>query len=161
MEQVLPHLLHLGDPGAILKEPHEVAPDDNDVLEPVADEGDDELDLLGPEARFEDHIGEPRLIDGVVSADGRTSAIEVQVLRPRIGPHELDHTFGDDETARLTGPSMFTNEAQWLALEGIELAIAREKGLVRETESYGDLLAWAEEASDELAADFPRRLSKN
>ncbi|MCZ6689792.1 MAG: MMPL family transporter [Planctomycetota bacterium] len=106
-------------------------------------------DFIGEDASFDDFLGEPRLIGGVVSADGRTSAIQVQVLRPRIGTEVLDATFGDDETAKRTGPSMFTNEAQWLALDGIELAIAREKGLVENAPGYDRLLAWVDAAEDE------------
>lgn len=82
--------------------------------------------LLGPEANFDDYIGEPRYLNAIVSEDGRTAALQVEVLRERLSPEVVDKTFGDDPTARAVGPAMHANETQWLALDGIHEALSRE-----------------------------------
>jgi hypothetical protein len=53
--------------------------------------------VLGPDAKFEDHLGDPRLVGNIVSADGRSAAIQVQVLRPVIGQDRLSAVFPDDD----------------------------------------------------------------
>lgn len=83
--------------------------------------------LLGADAKFEDYIGEPRLINGIVSPDGRTAAIQVLLLRPKIPDAELDKTFGDDERAKEVAPSMHVSETQWLALDNIKKVLDKEK----------------------------------
>lgn len=90
--------------------------------------GDDKIRaVVGPDVAFSDLIGEPRLIGNVISEDGRTTALQVQVLRPRVEDEALDPAFGDDENERLVGASMFANESQWAALAGIE-AVLEEVG---------------------------------
>lgn len=60
---------------------------------------------LGPQARFEDYQGEPRLLRGIVSEDGRATALQVQVLRPRVEAQTLDRVFGQGRSlARDVGP---------------------------------------------------------
>ncbi len=83
--------------------------------------------LLGADAKFEDYIGEPRLINGIVSPDGKTAAIMVQLLRPKIPDAELDKVFGDDERAKAVAPSMHVTETQWLALDNIKKVLDKEK----------------------------------
>lgn len=81
-------------------------------------------DIVGSDGALADHIGEPRLIGNVISEDGRTTALQVQVLRPRIDEDELIAAFGDDENAQIVGGAMHGNHAQWSALSGIETALA-------------------------------------
>lgn len=85
-------------------------------------------DHLGPDADFADHIGEPRLIDGVVSRDGRTTALQVQLIRTKLPPEKLASVFGDDPHERALGASIHSTEAQWSALDEIEAILATEKG---------------------------------
>ncbi|MFT4512767.1 MAG: putative RND superfamily exporter protein [Planctomycetota bacterium] len=80
--------------------------------------------LLGAGANFADHIGEPRLIGNVVSDNGRTTALQVQVLRPIIEKDKLVEAFGEDEKAQIVGGSMHGNHAQWEALTAVEKVIA-------------------------------------
>ena len=79
------------------------------------------------ENKFEDYIGEPRLMDSVVSADGRTTAILVQILRSRVPTDRLTATFGDNQMDKAVAPAILTNEIQWSALDAIEDIIAKEK----------------------------------
>lgn len=81
-------------------------------------------EVIGTDAPFSDYIGEPRLIGNVISDDGRTTALQVQVLRPRIDKEELVAAFGDDENAQIVGGSMHGNHSQWEALSAIEAIIA-------------------------------------
>ena len=82
---------------------------------------------LGTDANFADHIGEPRLIDSIISPDGRTTAIQVQVLRTRVPEERLDNVFGPETSVqRAVGPAIITNESQWSALEQVEQIAADE-----------------------------------
>lgn len=82
--------------------------------------------ILGPDARFEDHLPDSRFIDGIVSADGRTAALQVQILRQKLPKAELDRVFGDDSAARAIGPELHSIEAQSEALNAINAVLARE-----------------------------------
>ena len=82
---------------------------------------------LGAGAIFDDYIGEPRLIDSIISADGRTTALQVQVLRITVPEERLDAVFGPDALIqRAIGPATITNEAQWDALASIQELAAKE-----------------------------------
>lgn len=83
---------------------------------------------IGPDAKFEDEIGEPRLIGNIISEDGRTTALQVQVLRPRIEESELREAFGDDEKAWVVGGSMHGNHSQWEALKQIRRILDEHGG---------------------------------
>ncbi len=76
---------------------------------------------LGQDADFSDYIGEPRLIDSIISPDGRTTALQVQVLRTKIPKRRLRKVFGEGhEIEKAVGPAIITNESQWGALAAIE-----------------------------------------
>jgi predicted RND superfamily exporter protein len=83
-------------------------------------------DHLGGGANFDDYIGEPRLVPGVISEDGRTTAIQVQILRDKIDDEVLAATFPDDANGKAIAPSMHANESQWAALAGIEKAMGED-----------------------------------
>lgn len=85
-------------------------------------------EVIGADTAFADRIGEPRLIGNVISDDGRTTAFQVQVLRPRIDKDKLVSAFGDDENAQIVGGSMHGNHSQWEALSSIEAIIAEHGG---------------------------------
>ena len=89
--------------------------------------GEDEVRrVLGPDASFDDHMGEPRFINGIISEDGRTTALAVKILREKLPPEVIDETFGDNPTSRAVGPAMHANEMQWEALDGIQEALNQE-----------------------------------
>jgi predicted RND superfamily exporter protein len=81
---------------------------------------------LGPNANFDDHIGDPRLLNGLVSPDGRTAAMQVLLLRPKLTPTELDKAFGDDEAWRDAGPHIFQQESQAQALDQIQRILEKD-----------------------------------
>ncbi len=92
--------------------------------------GEDEVRrLLGPGARFSDHVGEPRLLGGVVSEGGRTTALQVQILRPSIPVEVLDETFGSDAYAKAVAPALHAAGAQWGAFAEIQKIAEEEGGL--------------------------------
>ena len=76
--------------------------------------------VVGEGANFADLIGEPRLIGNIISADGRTTAFQVQILRPRLGEDQLMAAFGNDEASRIVGKSMHANQSQWAAMGAME-----------------------------------------
>ena len=84
---------------------------------------------LGEGKKFEDYIGEPRLIDSIISSDGRTTALQVQVLRTKIPKQRLEKVFGNGDSARIetaVAPAILTNESQWSALAEVEKIVAKE-----------------------------------
>ncbi|NRA36263.1 MAG: MMPL family transporter [Polyangiaceae bacterium] len=84
--------------------------------------------IIGSDAKFSDYIGEPRLIDGIVSADGRTSAIQIMVLRPQATPEQLDQAFGKaDSEDKKIGPAIFTSVSQGEMVKALEVIIAADK----------------------------------
>jgi predicted RND superfamily exporter protein len=91
--------------------------------------GDDAVrGVIGKDAKYEDHIGEPRFIDGIVSADGRTAAISVQVLRQKPTAEQMDaHFDADDETGRAIGPLLHSIESQGVALKEIRRIVGEHE----------------------------------
>lgn len=83
---------------------------------------------VGANASYDDLIGEPRLVGSVISAGARTTAIQVQLLRPRIAPERLQATFGDDARTQVVGGSMHGNHAQWRALKEIRRILDEHGG---------------------------------
>ena len=81
--------------------------------------------LLGSKVNFAEHIGEPRLIGNVISDNGRTTALQVQLLRPILDKDKLVRAFGEDEQAHVVGGSMHGNHTQWGALAALEEVIAK------------------------------------
>ncbi len=78
-------------------------------------------------ASFDDYIGEPRFLNSIVSADGRTTAIQVQVLRQKLPEERLDAAFGPgDSSARQVGPVLHTIEAQTEAVHDLKRIVADE-----------------------------------
>jgi len=83
--------------------------------------------LIGQDARLSDYIGEPRLSGAVVSEDGRSAALLVQILRPRAPPERLVAAFGDDPAGGEVGPTIRVMEKQRDALDAIEAVLAAEE----------------------------------
>lgn len=90
--------------------------------------GEEKVRAVVGNADFADKIGEPRLIGNIISDNGRTTALQVQVLRPRIDEASLQSAFGDDEKARIVGGSMHGNHSQWEALDEIQRILDEHGG---------------------------------
>ena len=86
-------------------------------------------EVLGADADFSDFIGEPRLIRGVISEDGRTSAIQLQLLRPAVGVEKLDEVFPPQgaSTGRDSAPKLYKSTAQSKALALIDEILEEER----------------------------------
>jgi predicted RND superfamily exporter protein len=82
--------------------------------------------IVGQDARLSDYIGEPRLRGAVVSDDGRSAALLVQILRPRASPERMASAFGDDPAGGAVGPTIRVMEKQRDALDAIEAVLASE-----------------------------------
>ncbi len=104
--------------------------------------------VLGPGAKFDDHIGEPRLLGTIVSENGDTTAIQVQVLRPRLSEAQLEASFGDDERARQAGPTLHSVMVQRSSVRGLEHFLRVEKGLSITTPEFTTLVAEADALPD-------------
>ena len=86
--------------------------------------------MLGADADFADHIGEPRLIRGIVSEDGRATAIQIQILRPRLTDARLAEAFGEDASdGKAIAPAIHTSTMQGGALDAIDAILAQEAGV--------------------------------
>lgn len=97
--------------------------------------------VLGPEANFADHIGEPLLLGTILDESGTTTAMQVQVLRPRMDATEVADAF-DDETAARVGPNLSSIEQQRSVLRGIEHFLRIEQGRALPTPERAELAAW-------------------
>ncbi|MFK7739812.1 MAG: RND family transporter [Planctomycetota bacterium] len=84
--------------------------------------------ILGTERNFDDVIGEPRLIGNIVSANARVTALQVQILRPRVETAALREAFGEDPTAWTIGGAMHGNHSQWTALDAIDDILKKHGG---------------------------------
>jgi predicted RND superfamily exporter protein len=82
--------------------------------------------ILGQDAQLSDYIGEPRLRGAVVSDDGRSAALLVQILRPRASPERMAAAFADDPEGAEVGPTIRVMEKQRDALDAIEAVLAAE-----------------------------------
>ncbi|MEM7305289.1 MAG: MMPL family transporter [Planctomycetota bacterium] len=99
---------------------------------------------LGPDASFDDAIGEPLLLGTIVDDAGATTAIQVQVLRPRVEEELIAEAFAEDATARETGAAMYSIQVQRAALRGIQHHLRDELGLAVATPEFERLRAEVE-----------------
>ncbi len=110
-------------------------------------------DVLGPEANFADHIGEPSLVGTVVDETGTTTAIQVQILRRNARAADLEGA----------AAAAYSTSYQRAALRGIEHFLRQEAGLVVPSADRADLVHWMEGQEDpearrrmRLALEDPR-----
>lgn len=103
---------------------------------------------IGAEADLDDFIGEPRLQDTIVSADGRITVIQIQVLRPRVPAATLEEAFPDDPEVRAAAPAIFISDSQYAAVRGIRHVLGMEQGLVKPTPERAELQAWIDAQPD-------------
>jgi uncharacterized protein len=86
--------------------------------------------LLGEGARLEDFIGEPRLLRSVVSEDGRTTAIQIQILRPQVSDQQLAKVFGDEPShGKSAAPAIHTSATQSRVLDQVDEVLRAEPGV--------------------------------
>lgn len=97
--------------------------------------------VLGADANFADHIGEPLLLGTILSESATTTAIQVQILRPRVAPEVAEELFAD-EYSRRAGPGLSSIEQQRAAVRGIEHFLRLEKGLAIPTPELAQLQKW-------------------
>lgn len=100
--------------------------------------------VLGAGADYADHIGEPLLLGTIVDDAGSTTAIQVQVLRPRVDQEALTDVFGEDEERASIATTLYSVQAQRSALRGIEHVLRTERGLAVATPERAELEAWIE-----------------
>ena len=98
--------------------------------------------VLGPDANFGDFIGEPLLLGTILNESGTTTAIQVQVLRPRVDPERLERAFADDPDAKNTAAALYSVQYQRAAVRGIEHFLRMEHGLAIPTPEFDALEAW-------------------
>ena len=115
--------------------------------------------VLGENADFDDALGEPLLLGTIVSEDGTTAAIQVQVLRPRVDEAAIAETFADDPDKRAVAPSLYSIQAQRASLRGLQHVLRSEMGLAIPTPDYERLGDWIEslpagDERDALRADW-------
>ncbi len=93
--------------------------------------GDDKVRaLLGPNVDFDDYLGEPRLLRSVVSEDGRTTAIQIQILRPKVEESKLVEQFGAGASAgKDAAPAILTSVTQSHVLDQIDEVLRGEQGV--------------------------------
>lgn len=85
--------------------------------------------VLGPGESLDDHVGEPRFINGIVSADGRTAALQVQILRDRPSPERLERAFGSHVgSEQEVGAVLHSIESQAEAVDAIRQIVDQESG---------------------------------
>lgn len=74
-------------------------------------------EALGPGEQFADHAGEPRFVDSIISADGRTAAIQIQVIRQKPDEAALAAAFPTRSSGNPDiGSALHTIEAQGSAV---------------------------------------------
>jgi len=96
---------------------------------------------LGPDAVLEDHIGEPLLLGTILDETGMTTAIQVQVLRPRVDEQKLASVF-DSAEKRAVARAMYSVQAQRSSLLGVEHVLRQELGLAVPTPGLATLEEW-------------------
>jgi hypothetical protein len=98
--------------------------------------------VLGPEADFDNFIGEPLLLGTILDEDGSTTAIQIQVLRPRVDQEALTTAFGENAERSAVATTLYSVQAQRSSLRGIEHVLRVERGLALATPERTELEAW-------------------
>ena len=91
---------------------------------------------------FADLIGEPLLLGTIVDETGTTTALQVQVLRPRPAAGLLDAAFGDDDETKDAGRTLWSIQMQRSALRGIRHVLGLELGTTIPTDELAGLESW-------------------
>ena len=100
---------------------------------------------LGPDTDFADHLGEPLLLGTIIDGSGSTTALQIQVLRPRVDGRSLEAAFGTDTEGKIVAPDLFSVVSQRSAMRGIEHALREELGQVRLTPAHQELSDWIQD----------------
>lgn len=105
--------------------------------------------VIGADADFADHIGEPLLLGTILNDEGDTSVIQVQVLRPLVDEEKLVEAFDGDERAMRVAPTLYSVAQQRHSLVGLEHLLRREQGLAVPSEHYEELVAHVDSIEDQ------------
>jgi predicted RND superfamily exporter protein len=115
-------------------------------------------EIIGAEP-FENYIGEPLLLGAIVDPAAQTTAIQIQVLRPRPNAEQLEASFGDDVATGDVAKGLWTIQMQRTALRGIRHYLGLDLGTTIPTEDLAALTAYVEglpagEAREALATEL-------
>ncbi len=117
--------------------------------------------VLGASADFKNHIGEPLLLGTIVNPLGTTTAIQIQVLRPRENLQDLTASLGDDPGVQAAAMAIYTAQFQRAAYRGIQHFLRLEQGLAVPTPNYEALSQWVESVPDLTERDRLRLALKD
>ena len=98
-------------------------------------------DVLGVDAELGEYGGESLLLGTILDELGTTTAIQVQVLRPRVDEDVLAATFDERPEEGDVARSLYSIQAQRAALRGIEHVLRVEQGLAVPTPERAELAA--------------------
>ena len=101
--------------------------------------------VIGTEAKLEDHLGEPRLLGTIINDTGTVATIQLQVLRPKYVAR--GKALPELMTEKLAS-SLFSSRFQQAALRGLEHFVRLEQGYAVPTEEFGPLKSWIESLPD-------------
>jgi predicted RND superfamily exporter protein len=115
-------------------------------------------ELLGADANFAEYIGEPLLLGTILDETGTVTAIQVQILRPRVDAGQVADLFSDPQSATV-GPKLSSLQQQRMALRGVEHFVRVEQGLAIKAPGFDVLEGWIEslpqgEERDALALEL-------
>ena len=88
-----------------------------------------------PTPDYADHVGERLLQGTIVSPDGSTAALQIQLLRPPVSPEQLAEHFSSEAKASIA-KSLSAVDRQRIALQGIDHFLAVEAGWSSPTPEY-------------------------
>ena len=117
--------------------------------------------ILGVDADFSNHIGEPLLLGTIVNSTGTTTAIQVQVIRPRQDPDALSISLGDDPGVQAAATGIHSAHFQRAVYRGIEHFLRLERGLAIATPEYKRLSQWVQNVPDLAQRDRLRLALKD
>ncbi|MFT7465558.1 MAG: hypothetical protein ACI9EF_003927, partial [Pseudohongiellaceae bacterium] len=98
--------------------------------------------VLGADVHFADFVGEPLLLGTIIDPSGSTTALQIQVLRPRVDEQSLAEAFGDDELGKIVAPDLYSVVSQRATMRGLEHALHEELGAVVLSPAHSALATW-------------------
>lgn len=94
------------------------------------------------------HLGEPGYLGTLLSEDAHFGAIQVQVLRRRPSPQEVERAFSPGDPGALVGGKLAAAEGQFRTLQGIDRVLRIEAGLAIASTGQRALRNWIEKQED-------------
>lgn len=106
--------------------------------------GEDRVRAVIGDAKFSDYAGEPLLLGTILSETGQTTALQVQVLRPRPNEALLTASFGEDLETADAARSLWRIQMQRASLRGIWHFLRLEQGTAVPAPEFEGLTAWVQ-----------------